>query len=141
MSFQSNPLSLSVPEPAFESWLRDSGYLEVLDQRTSAAPSLTTAVAGDATAIPGIDSGGIFALLFSYLGTLLSLFTINPFAKLTNDDFSRETASWTHSFVGCCDSYSFPPSSTQARLRVQENIKRFARNYATLFVLIFACSL
>ncbi|CDP00643.1 unnamed protein product [Coffea canephora] len=35
MVFSSNPLALSVPDLAFESWLRDKGYLEILDQRTS----------------------------------------------------------------------------------------------------------
>ncbi|GER32732.1 prenylated RAB acceptor 1.H, partial [Striga asiatica] len=33
-----NPLSLSLPEPAFESWLHDSDYLEVLDQCTTSPP-------------------------------------------------------------------------------------------------------
>ncbi|RVW79331.1 hypothetical protein CK203_040860 [Vitis vinifera] len=35
MAFSSNPLSLSVPDAAFETWLRDTGYLEVVDRRTS----------------------------------------------------------------------------------------------------------
>ncbi|XP_023632572.1 PRA1 family protein H-like isoform X2 [Capsella rubella] len=39
MAFSPNPLSLSASDPAFEPWLRDSGCLELLDHRTSAAAS------------------------------------------------------------------------------------------------------
>ncbi|CAL5403025.1 unnamed protein product [Camellia sinensis] len=150
MVFSSNPLSLSVPEPAFESWLRDSGYLEILDQRTSdlhrLSSSSAAAAATTTAAATTIDSAttitnGLFSSLFSHIGTLLSLFTLNPFAKLTADDFSGETPSWTHGFIGFFDSYSFPSSSSQARLRLHENVKRYARNYASLFILFFACSL
>ncbi|CAL5405889.1 unnamed protein product [Camellia sinensis] len=152
MVFSSNPLSLSVPEPAFESWLRDSGYLEILDQRTSdlhrlsSSSSSAAAAATTTAAATTIDSAttitnGLFSSLFSHIGTLLSLFTLNPFAKLTADDFSGETPSWTHGFIGFFDSYSFPSSSSQARLRLHENVKRYARNYASLFILFFACSL
>ncbi|KAL6959111.1 PRA1 protein H, partial [Sarracenia purpurea var. burkii] len=145
--FSSNPLSLSVPEAALESWLRDSGYLEILDQRTSdlhrlssSFSSSSSATATD-TATASTITSGFFLSLFSYIGTLLSLFTLNPFTKLTTDDFSRETPSWTYGFIGFSDSYSFPSSPTQARLRVYENVKRYARNYASLFILFFACSL
>ncbi|XP_030511906.1 PRA1 family protein H [Rhodamnia argentea] len=143
MAFKANPFSLTVPEHAFESWLRDSGYLEVLDQRSS---SLAAATAAD-TSSSGNDAAsdpygpGFFASVFSGLGTLLSLVTLNPLSKLTTDDLSGETPSWTHGFIGSCDSYSFPSSPTQARLRVHENVKRFARNYATLFILFLACAL
>ncbi|XP_009772369.1 PRA1 family protein H [Nicotiana tabacum] len=155
MAFSSNPLSLSVPEPVFESWLRDTGYLEILDQRTtdlhrhsstattaaaSASSSDAAAVTNSAAAAVSI-SNGVFVQIFSYLGTLLSLFTLNPFAKLTSDDFSGDTPSWTRLFVGSLDSYSFPSSPSQARLRVHENVKRYARNYTSLFLLFFACSL
>ncbi|KAK4727983.1 hypothetical protein R3W88_032900 [Solanum pinnatisectum] len=153
MAFSANPLSLSVPEPVFESWLRDTGYLEILDQRTTdlhrhssttAAAATTassdTAVTNSAAAAVSI-SNGVFVLIFSRIGTLLSLLTLNPFAKLTSDDFSGDTPSWTLQFVGSFDSYSFPSSPSQARLRVHENVKRYARNYASLFVLFFACSL
>ncbi|KAI3441522.1 PRA1 family protein [Psidium guajava] len=145
MSFKSNPLSLTVPEPAFESWLRDSGYLELLDQRSSSSSS--AANAATAASSSGNDAASdpygpqFFASFFSSLGTLLSLVALNPLSKLTTDDFSSETPSWTHGFIGSCDSYSFPSSPTQARLRVHENVKRFARNYATLFILFFACAL
>ncbi|XP_015061375.1 PRA1 family protein H [Solanum pennellii] len=153
MAFSANPLSLSVPEPVFESWLRDTGYLEILDQRTTdlhrhsstttvaaTTASSDAAVTNSAAAAVSI-SNGVFVLIFSRIGTLLSLLTLNPFAKLTSDDFSGDTPSWTLQFVGSFDSYSFPSSPSQARLRVHENVKRYARNYASLFVLFFACSL
>lgn len=136
MVFSSNPLSLSVPEPAFESWLRDSGYLEILDHRTSSIPTTYTDPSTTTSTNSTITSG-----LISLLVTLLSLFTVNPFSKLTIDDFSGQTPSWSYGFVGFCDSYSFPSSPAQARLRVHENVKRYARNYATLFILFFACTL
>ncbi|OIV92440.1 hypothetical protein TanjilG_25170 [Lupinus angustifolius] len=137
MVFSSNPLALSVPEPAFESWLRDSGYLDILDHRTSSAAD-TSATTSIATVTP---AAGFFVSLFSHFATIISLFTLNPFAKLTADDFSGDTPSWSRSFFGFCGSYSFPSSSSQARLRVHENIKRYARNYAYLFIVFFACTL
>ncbi|KGN55111.1 PRA1 family protein H [Cucumis sativus] len=143
MSFSSNPLSLSVPDAAFDSWLRDSGYLEILDQRTSdlhrhssaAPPARPTPTAAAPLAT------GFFISLFSRIATLLSIFTLNPFAKLSAADFSGPTPSWTTGFVGFFESYSFPSSPAQARLRVHENAKRYARNYASLFVLFFVCTL
>lgn len=146
--FDPNPLSLSVPETEFESWLRDSGYLEILDQRstdlhrlsTSAKPSNSAAADSTTTSI---SSNGVFLVsqLFSRVWTLLSLFTFNPLSKLAANDFSGETPPWTLAFFGSSESYSFPSSRSQARLRVHENVKRFARNYTTLFVLFFTCSL
>ncbi|KAK4782307.1 hypothetical protein SAY86_016409 [Trapa natans] len=142
MSFQSNPLSLSLPDPAFESWLRDSGYLEVLDHRSSSSASSASSAPTACDGLGAVVCGaGFFSSVFSHLGVVISLLTLNPFAKLTTGDFSGDTPSWTHGFVGAGDSYSFPSSPTQARLRVQENVKRFARNYVTLFILFFACSL
>lgn len=143
MSFSSNPLSLSVPDAAFDSWLRDSGYLEILDQRTSdlhrhssaAPPARPTPTAAAPLAT------GFFISLFSRIATLLSIFTLNPFAKLSAADFSGPTPSWTTGFLGFFESYSFPSSPAQARLRVHENAKRYARNYASLFVLFFVCTL
>lgn len=129
MAFSANPLALSVPEAAFESWLRDTGYLELLDQRTSRPSSDSRSTT---------HKGGGF---FSNIGTLISLVTLNPFSKLTAHDFSGETPSWTTSFIASFNSYTFPSSSHQARLRVHENVRRYARNYASLFVLFFACSL
>ncbi|MFS8005606.1 hypothetical protein Hanom_Chr13g01239311 [Helianthus anomalus] len=49
MAFSANPLALSVPNPTFESWLRDSGYLEVLDQRTSDLHRISTTTTATAT--------------------------------------------------------------------------------------------
>ncbi|XP_057457231.1 PRA1 family protein H [Lotus japonicus] len=132
MVFSANPFALSVPEPAFESWLRDTGYLEVLDHRTSAAAS--AAATSNSAPIPTTG-------LFSRLVTLLSLFTLNPFSKLTAEDFAGDTPSWSRSFIGFCGSYSFPSSPSQARFRVLENVKRYARNYAFLFIVFFACAL
>uniref|UniRef100_A0A803QV10 PRA1 family protein n=1 Tax=Cannabis sativa TaxID=3483 RepID=A0A803QV10_CANSA len=152
MVFSSNPLSLSVPEAAFESWLRDSGYIEVLDQRTSDLHRLSTTAAtadtsssssaGNPDSISSTATAtGVFVSLFSSIVTFLSLFTINPFSKLSTDDFSGKTPSWTTAFLGSFNSYSFPSSSSQARLRAHENVKRYARNYASLFILFFACTL
>ncbi|CAI9088707.1 OLC1v1023116C4 [Oldenlandia corymbosa var. corymbosa] len=160
MVFSSNPLALSVPDPAFESWLREKGYLEILDQRSSDLHRISTAAAGDgaaatsvsassggsdnsnaATHIPTFLPYGAFVSCFSYLKILISLLTLNPFAKLTNDDFAGNTPSWTKAFIGSFGSYSFPTSLDQARLRTHENVKRFARNYASLFILFLACSL
>lgn len=157
MVFTPNPLALSVPEPEFESWLRESGYLEIIDQRTtdlhrlsttapdSAALETTRATNSAAAASTATNSSrpteGFLHALFSLIWTLLSLFTFNPFSKLKTDDFSGDTQPWTAAFFGSSDSYSFPSSPAQVRLRVHENVKRFARNYALLFILLFACSL
>ncbi|XP_073221306.1 PRA1 family protein H isoform X1 [Cicer arietinum] len=136
MVFSSNPFALSVPEPAFESWLRDTGYLEIIDQRTSAAAAaVTTTVNSNSSPLLPTTS------LSSKLLTFFSLLTLNPFAKLTADDFSGDTPSWSRSFFGSSDSYSFPSSPSQARFRVHENVKRYARNYAYLFIIFFASAL
>ncbi|VAI16712.1 unnamed protein product [Triticum turgidum subsp. durum] len=37
-SFKPNPLSLSVPDPALDRWLRDSGYLDLLDPLRASPP-------------------------------------------------------------------------------------------------------
>ncbi|GAV72322.1 PRA1 domain-containing protein, partial [Cephalotus follicularis] len=140
MVFSSNPLSLSVPDQAFDSWLRDSGYLELLDHRSS-----TTASAAPTTSSTSSSAANthffIFSSILTKIPTLLSLLTLNPFSKLTADDFSRDTPPWTSSFIGACGSYSVPSSASQARMRVHENVKRYARNYASLFILFFACTL
>ncbi|KAL5081603.1 hypothetical protein RYX36_010024 [Vicia faba] len=135
MAFSSNPFALSVPEPAFESWLRDTGYLEIIDQRTTAAAEATTTVNSNSSPLVPVTS------ISSRFLTLLSFLTLNPFAKLTADDFSGDTPSWSRSFVGSPSSYSFPSNPSQARFRVHENVKRYARNYAYLFVVFFASSL
>ncbi|KAK4484798.1 hypothetical protein RD792_007393 [Penstemon davidsonii] len=148
MVFATNPLALSVPEPEFESWLRDSGYLEILDQRTTDLHRLSTTKPSDSSTASAAaitsrsPNGGLFlSQLFSRICTLLSLFTFNPFSKVATGDFAGDTPPWTLAFFGSLDSYSFPSSPSQARLRVHENLKRFARNYACLLLLFFACSL
>ncbi|XP_021682406.2 PRA1 family protein H isoform X2 [Hevea brasiliensis] len=144
MKFSSNPLALSIPDAAFESWLRDSGYLEILDHHSSSTTTTTTtttAAASSNTPTTASITGGFFVSLFSRILTLLSLFTLNPLSKLTTDDFSGQTPCWTRAFFGDCGSYSFPSGNDQARLRVHENVKRYARNYASLFILFCACTL
>ncbi|RID74299.1 hypothetical protein BRARA_B01404 [Brassica rapa] len=79
--------------------------------------------------------------LSAQLVAVFSLLTINPFSNLAADDFSGDTRTWTTSFFCDSDSYSFPSTSHEARNRVHENVKRFARNYATLFILFFTYEL
>ncbi|KAH0937726.1 hypothetical protein HID58_005187 [Brassica napus] len=79
--------------------------------------------------------------LSAQLVAVFSLLTINPFSDLAADDFSGDTRTWTTSFFCDSDSYSFPSTSHEARNRVHENVKRFARNYATLFILFFTYEL
>nr|GEZ88106.1 PRA1 family protein H-like [Tanacetum cinerariifolium] len=153
MSFSSNPLSLSVPDPNFETWLRDSGYFEILDQRTSdlhritttktttPSPSSTTTPATTTATTTTTVTTNFLLSIFNHIGILLSLVTINPFSKLTNEDFAGDTPPWTLGFIGYSDSYSFPKSRNQGAMRVTENNKRYCRNYATLFIIFFACSL
>ncbi|XP_038987289.1 PRA1 family protein H isoform X1 [Phoenix dactylifera] len=145
MAFAANPLSLSVPEAAFETWLRDTGYLEILDERTTAPSSsssssdlLRSRINAPATATATATAASWTSTFFR---TLFSLLTLNPFAKLTPDDFSGGTPSWTVEFIGGAESYSWPAGPSQARMRVQENVRRYARNYAFLSLLFFACSL
>ncbi|KAL9444038.1 hypothetical protein AB3S75_017255 [Citrus x aurantiifolia] len=135
--FASNPLSLNVPDPAFESWLRESGYLEILDTATTTSATAVTTASTKETA----TATTITHSLLHYLYTFISLLTANPFAKLTTDDFSANTPSWTREFIGALGSCTFPSSPHTLKLRVPENVKRYARNYASLFILFFACSL
>ncbi|KAG5254947.1 prenylated rab acceptor family protein [Salix suchowensis] len=135
MVFSSNPLSLSVPDPTFDAWLRDSGYLEILDQHSSSStitadPTSTSIITSTTTTA---TTSGLFISFFSHILTLLSLFTLNPFSKLTTDDFSGQTPSWTRSFFADFGSYSFPSGSDQARLRVNENVKRYAKKLCLPF--------
>ncbi|CAL5049889.1 unnamed protein product [Urochloa decumbens] len=142
-TFKPNPLSLSVPDPALDRWLRDSGYLDLLDSTASSAslpPSTAAAAAASPTAGP---SSGVAADVLSFARTLASLLALNPFARLSAADLAAPTPSWSLAFVGPpgAVSYSWPPTPTQARLRVQENVRRYARNYAALAILVFACCL
>ncbi|KAE8696030.1 hypothetical protein F3Y22_tig00110678pilonHSYRG00484 [Hibiscus syriacus] len=94
--------------PSFELWLRDSDYLDVID-------NIQTAVSiAASTSTPKISDSTI---------------TI----PITTNNFSGETPSWTEVFFADFGSYSFPASISQARLRVQENVKRYAQNYALFF--------
>lgn len=155
--FVANPLALSVPDPVFETWLRDSGYLEVLDERTTTAAtdpspppsssataallqSMTPAPSAAAITVASAKSSS-FARILSFFRTLAAVLTLNPFAMLTPDDLSGGTPSWTLAFIGGTGSYSWPAGPSQARMRVRENVRRYARNYAFLVVLFFACSL
>ncbi|EES06222.1 PRA1 family protein H [Sorghum bicolor] len=146
-SFKPNPLSLSVPDPALDRWLRDSGYLDLLDSTTTGAPSSTSApsTSASAAARPGTGpvSSGVAADVLAFARTLASLLALNPFARLSTADLAAPTPSWSLAFVGPpgAASYSWPPTPTQARLRVQENVRRYARNYAALTILVFACCL
>eukprot|EP01018_Ginkgo_biloba_P009961 Gb_19254 [translate_table: standard] len=120
MAFSVNPLSLSIPQGAFETWLRDSGYLEILD-----GCAVDNSVGGSTK--------------FS------SLLTINPFGKLTTEDLCRDAVPWTGEFFDCGlgpgETYSWPTSVTQMKLRMEENLKRYTRNYIYLSLVILACFL
>jgi len=147
-SFKPNPLSLSVPDPALDRWLRDSGYLDLLDSTTTGGPSSASAPStstSSAAASPaaGPASSGVAADVLAFARTLASLLALNPFARLSTADLAAPTPSWSLAFVGPpgAASYSWPPTPTQARLRVQENVRRYARNYAALTILVFACCL
>jgi len=135
-----------VPDPALDRWLRDSGYLDLLDSAPTAfsssasAPS-TAAISPTAGSTPA--SSSVATDVLSFARTLASLLALNPFARLSSADLAAPTPSWSPAFVGPpgVASYSWPPTPTQARLRVQENVRRYARNYAALAILVFACCL
>lgn len=145
-SFKPNPLSLSVPDSALDRWLRDTGYLDLLDSTTTApssasGPSTSSAAASNPAAGPA--SSGVAADVLAFARTLASLLALNPFARLSAADLAAPTPSWSLAFLGPpgAASYSWPPTPTQARLRVQENVRRYARNYAALAIIVFACCL
>ncbi|KAL6863827.1 hypothetical protein ACP4OV_016730 [Aristida adscensionis] len=146
-AFKPNPLSLSVPDPALDRWLRDSGYLDLLDSTAAAPASASTSAPASAAAAsaagPAPASAGVAADVLAFARTLASLLALNPFARLSAADLAAPTPSWSLAFLGPpgAASYSWPPTPTQARLRVQENVRRYARNYAALSILLFACCL
>lgn len=121
MAFVANPLSLSIPPATFETWLRDSGYLEILD-KCAIDPARSR-------------GGGIVSSIFSFI--------VNPFGNLTVEDVCRQPVAWTGEFWDCgsglSQSYGWPLSGTQLKLRMAENRKRYMGNYLRLFVFIFAC--
>lgn len=133
MGFSANPLSLTVPDSVLESLLQDSGYLDLLDHRTSDVSSMSPSSSSSSATEAKPPTAQLVAVF--------SLVTVNPFSKLSADDFAGETPPWTTRFFGDSDSYSFPSSSHEARNRVHENVKRFARNYATLLILFFTYEL
>lgn len=176
--FAANPLSLSVPDDSFETWLRDTGYLEVLDERSvvsspsspaanqcrrrrpaagsTASASDTGAAAPSAAHVRGdLGRNGLRrrlgglgdSTLVGVVRTLLAIIGTNPFAKLAADDFSASTPPWTAGFItgggggGEASSYAWPAGPAQARMRIQENVKRYVRNYVYLWLLFFACAL
>ncbi|KAJ3698227.1 hypothetical protein LUZ61_001932 [Rhynchospora tenuis] len=152
MSFAPNPLSLTVSDPAFESWLRDSGHLYTLDtlpaSSSSSAPSASPSRSSSSnkptpTPTPTSTSSSQSRLSFflSSLRTLATIITINPLAKLEVGDLAGPTPSWTRDFIGGPGNYSWPVESPQARLRVQENVRRYAKNYMYLSLLFFTCCL
>ncbi|KAG2645251.1 PRA1 family protein H isoform X2 [Panicum virgatum] len=139
-SFKPNPLSLSVPDPALDRWLRDSGYLDLLDSAatastSSASASSTATVSPTAGSTPA--SSGLAVDVLSFARTLASLLALNPFARLSSADLAAPTPSWSPAFVGPpgVASYSWPPTPTQARLRVQENVRRYRMPMALLGML------
>ncbi|XP_040384539.1 PRA1 family protein H isoform X2 [Oryza brachyantha] len=140
-SFKPNPLSLSVPDPALDRWLRDSGYLNLLD--SSASTPTTASSSAAAPANPASASAAAAADVLAIARTLASVLALNPFARLSAADLAAPTPPWSLAFLGPpgAASYSWPPTPTQARLRVQENVRRYARNYAALAIVVFACCL
>ncbi|WZZ31989.1 hypothetical protein YC2023_015390 [Brassica napus] len=136
MGFSANPLSLTVPDSVLESLLQDSGYLDLLDHRTSDVSSMSPSSSSSSATEAKPPTA-----LSAQLVAVFSLVTVNPFSKLSADDFAGETPPWTTRFFGDSDSYSFPSSFHEARNRVHENVKRFARNYATLLILFFTYEL
>jgi hypothetical protein len=124
MAFERNPLSLSLPQAAFEKWLRDSGYLEILDRCVL-----------DHARIAGQGS----------LAALSKVIKINPFVNLTVEDLLQKPVSWTGEFFDCglgpLETFSWPRTITQVKLRMEENVKRYTGNYLILVLIIFLCFL
>lgn len=145
MSFSANALSLSMPDCAFEAWLRENLFLEILDDRTSAiaapAGGPLPAASRDLSGSARTQRAAAGMSLLSLGATVASLLTVNPFSKLAVSDFAGETPPWTLSFFGPAGSLSWPASPSQVRMRVHENVKRYARNYSILAALFLACSL
>ncbi|CAD6341564.1 unnamed protein product [Miscanthus lutarioriparius] len=105
-SFKPNPLSLSVPDPALDRWLRDSGYLDLLDSTTTggpssaSAPSTSTSTSSSAASpAAGPASSSVAADVLAFARTLASLLALNPFARLSTADLAAPTPSWSLAFV------------------------------------------
>ncbi|KAJ3693271.1 hypothetical protein LUZ60_008751 [Juncus effusus] len=137
MSFAPNPLSLTVSDAAFESWLRDSGHLYTLDTLSSSSSSAPPPPNNNnPTTIPQAP----FSFLSS-IRTFSTLLAINPLAKLEAKDLASPLPSWTREFIGGPGDYSWPAEASQARMRVQENVRRYAKNYMVLSLIFFSCCL
>ncbi|CAM6101648.1 unnamed protein product [Calypogeia fissa] len=125
MTFQVNPLSLCLPQQAFETWLRESGQLEVLDKN-----ALDQALLGGSESLSAV---------------LIKALKINPLRSLTIEDFCNSPVSWTGEFFDCGlgprETYSYPRSLIQAKLRMEDNVKRYTGNYLVLALIIFLCFL
>jgi len=118
MAFKENPLSLSLTQEALEEWLRGSGHLEKLD-RTGSEHHLR---------LPSQSS----------FGELSKALKSNPFMTLTAEDLLKKPVSWTDEFFDFgFDSYSWPRSISQAKLRMDENIRRYIGNYVILVAIVF----
>ncbi|KAG6557571.1 hypothetical protein Mapa_000847 [Marchantia paleacea] len=124
MSFSVNPLSLCLSQSTFEAWLRDSGHLEILDKCVM-----------DQARTNGHGS----------ISAFMKALKINPFKSLTLEDCCKSPVAWTGEFFDCGtgprDTYTFPHSLTQAKLRMEENVKRYTGNYLVLALVILLCFL
>ncbi|EFJ07168.1 hypothetical protein SELMODRAFT_186360 [Selaginella moellendorffii] len=123
-SFVVNPLSLCIPQSSFEAWLKDKGFLEILEKCT-----LDNAI---------IAGQGSFV-------ALCKLLKLNPFESLTVEDLGKKPVPWTAEFLDCgkgpAETYSWPMSVTQVKFRMDENLKRYTGNYLVLIAITFACVL
>ncbi|KAG0560134.1 hypothetical protein M758_10G151400 [Ceratodon purpureus] len=121
MAFKENPLSLSVSQTAFEEWLRENGHLETLD-RTELDHHLR---------LPSHSSFREFSKAVKS----------NAFMNLTVDDLLKKPVSWTGEFFDCGfgpgETYSWPRSISQAKMRMDENIRRYTGNYVVLVAIVF----
>lgn len=121
MAFKENPLSLSLSQTAFEEWLRENGHLETLD-RTGLDHHLR---------LPSHSSFREFSKVLKS----------NAFMNLTVDDLMKKPVSWTGEFFDCGfgpgETYSWPRSISQAKLRMDENIRRYTGNYVVLVAIVF----
>ncbi|KAL2628689.1 hypothetical protein R1flu_013375 [Riccia fluitans] len=124
MLFSVNPLSLCMSQSTFEAWLRESGHLEILDKCTV-----------DQARAEGHSS----------FSAIMKALRINPFRSLTIEDCCKGPVSWTGEFFDCGlgpkETYSFPRSLTQTKLRMEENVKRYTGNYLVLALVILLCYL
>ncbi|KAJ7283052.1 hypothetical protein O6H91_Y350800 [Diphasiastrum complanatum] len=124
MAFLVNPLSLCIPQSAFEAWLRERGYLEILDKC-------------------GLDQARMAGQ--SSFAACCKLLTTNPFANLTMEDLCQKPVPWTDEFFDCGlgprETYSWPVSVTQIKLRMEENLRRYTGNYLVLTLVVFLCFL